>query len=255
MSHLLATTLVTTRMALAPLLNRVGGSLVTSNHSSANFLPEKGSGAKGTARFRGRFVSGGEGPVSAGNIANLITVIRIGIAPLVLWWMLLDNGDGGLWRWLAAGLFVLAISSDGIDGMLARRRNLITSSGILLDPVADKALTGAAFIGLAVLSELPWWVVIVVLGRELGITVFRLAVAKRRIIPASRGGKAKTFSQALALGLWLMPLWTVAGQWVVWMNNAVMAIAVGLTVITGIDYLIRALRGDSLTGSAHQARS
>ena len=210
--------------------------------------PETGSGAKGTARFRGRVVSGGEGPVSAGNLANLITIVRIGIAPLVLWWMLLDNGDGGVWRWLAAAAFVLAISTDGIDGMLARRRNLITSSGILLDPVADKALTGAAFIGLALLAELPWWVVIVVLGRELGITVFRFVVAKRRIIPASRGGKAKTFSQGLALGLWLLPTWTVFGDWVLVMNNAVMGIAVVLTIATGIDYLVRALRGDSLTG-------
>jgi len=223
---------------------------VSSEHSGDT--PERGSGAKGAARFRGRVVSGGDGPVSAGNLANVITIIRITIAPLVLWWMLLDNGEGGLWRWLAAAAFVLAISTDGIDGMLARRRNLITSSGILLDPVADKALTGAAFIGLALLSELPWWVVIVVLGRELGITVFRLIVAKRRIIPASRGGKAKTFSQALALGLWLLPTWTVLGDWVAVMNTAVMGIAVVLTVATGIDYLVRALRGDPLTGTNEQ---
>ena len=220
---------------------------MSSEHSGGT--PERGSGAKGTARFRGRVVSGGDGPVSAGNLANVITIIRITIAPLVLWWMLLDNGEGGLWRWLAAAAFVLAISTDGIDGMLARRRNLITSSGILLDPVADKALTGAAFIGLALLSELPWWVVVVVLGRELGITIFRLIVAKRRIIPASRGGKAKTFSQALALGLWLLPTWTVLGEWVAVMNTAVMGIAVVLTVATGIDYLVRALRGDPLTGT------
>ena len=227
---------------------------MTSEHSAArapgDHTPARGSGAKGTARFRGRFLSGGEGPVSAGNIANVITVIRIGIAPLVLWWMLIDGGEGGLWRWLAAALFALAITTDGIDGMLARKRNLVTSSGILLDPVADKALTGAAFIGLALLAELPWWVAIVVLGREIGITVFRLVVARRRIIPASRGGKAKTFSQAVALGLWLMPLWAVAGEWIIWLNTTVMAIAVGLTVLTGIDYLIRGLRGDPLTGKS-----
>jgi len=211
--------------------------------------PETGSGAKGTARFRGRVVSSGEGPVSAGNLANIITVIRIGFAPLVLWWLLLDDGQWGVWRWVAAAVFVLAISSDGIDGALARRRNLVTSSGILLDPVADKALTGVAFVGLALLAELPWWVVIVVLGRELGITVFRLVVAKTRIIPASRGGKAKTVSQALALTSWLAPTWLFFGEWVFVFNDVLMTIAVVLTVATGLDYLIRALRGDRLTGA------
>ncbi|AVG24336.1 CDP-diacylglycerol--glycerol-3-phosphate 3-phosphatidyltransferase-like protein [Pontimonas salivibrio] len=210
--------------------------------------PHTGSGAKGTARFRGRVVSAGDGPVSAGNLANIITVIRIGFAPLVLWWLLLDDGQWGVWRWAAAAVFILAISSDGIDGALARRRNLVTSSGILLDPVADKALTGVAFVGLALLAELPWWVVIVVLGRELGITVFRLVVANTRIIPASRGGKAKTVSQAVALTSWLAPTWLLFGDWVFVLNDVLMIIAVALTVVTGLDYLIRALRGDRLTG-------
>ncbi|MDR9396959.1 CDP-diacylglycerol--glycerol-3-phosphate 3-phosphatidyltransferase [Pontimonas sp.] len=209
---------------------------------------DTGSGARGAARFRGRVLAGGDGPVSAGNLANIITVIRIGFAPLVLWWLLIDDGQWGLWRWLAAAVFVIAISTDGIDGALARRRNLVTSSGVLLDPVADKALTGAAFVGLALLAELPWWVVIVVLGRELGITVFRLLVAQNRIIPASRGGKAKTISQAVALGFWLAPTWLILGDWIFVVNDALMVVAVALTVITGLDYLIRALRGDRLTG-------
>lgn len=210
--------------------------------NGAQHSPARGSGARGVARFRGRFVSPGEGPVSAGNLANLITLVRIAMAPLVLWWLLVDGGQGGLWRWLAAGLFILAISTDGLDGALARRRNLVTNSGILLDPVADKALTGAAFVGLAVLTELPWWVVVVVLGREVAVTVFRLVVAKKRIIPASRGGKAKTLSQAIALGMWLTPLWVVVGDWVVVVNNALMTVAVALTVITGVDYFVRGLR-------------
>lgn len=204
--------------------------------------PVRGSGARGVARFRGRFVSRGEGPVSAGNLANLITLIRIAMAPLVLWWLLADGGDWGLLRWFAAVLFVLAMSTDGLDGALARRRNLVTNSGILLDPVADKALTGAAFVGLALVAELPWWVVIVVLGREVAVTVFRLIVATKRIIPASRGGKAKTLSQALALGMWLTPWWVLVGEWVFILNNALMAVAVALTVLTGIDYFVRGLR-------------
>jgi CDP-diacylglycerol--glycerol-3-phosphate 3-phosphatidyltransferase len=196
---------------------------------------------RGAERFRGRVISDGDGPVSEGNLANIITVIRIALAPLVLWLMVLDDGEWGVWRVVAAALFVLAISSDGVDGALARRRNLITRSGILLDPVADKALTGAAFVGLAWLSELPWWVVVVVLGRELLITLFRLWMLPRRVIPASRGGKAKTLSQALALSSWLLPLWLYLGEWVFVLNDWLMGLAVVLTVVTGVDYLVRGL--------------
>ena len=196
---------------------------------------------QGAERFRGRVISGGDGPVSAGNLANIITVIRILIAPIVLWLMVLDAGELGLWRFVAAGLFVLAISTDGIDGAIARRRNLITNSGILLDPVADKALTGAAFIGLSWLAELPWWVVIVVLGREVLITLFRMIMIPKRVIPASRGGKAKTLSQAIALASWLTPLWVYWGDWVSVVNDWLMGLAVVLTVVTGVDYLIRGL--------------
>ena len=193
----------------------------------------------GGAGFRGRVVAAGDGPVSIGNIANIITVARIAIAPLVLWLILLDDGDWGIWRLVAAVLFIAAISTDGVDGMLARKRNLITTSGILMDPIADKALTGAAFIGLALVAELPWWIVIVVLGRELLITVFRLVVAKRQVIPASRGGKLKTLSQAIALGFWLTPAWVVVGEWILVVNWILMGAVVVLTVATGIDYLVR----------------
>ena len=196
----------------------------------------------GGAGFRGRVVAAGDGPVSIGNIANIITVARIAIAPLVLWLILLDDGDWGIWRLVAAVLFIAAISTDGVDGMLARKRNLITTSGILMDPIADKALTGAAFIGLGLVAELPWWIVIVVLGRELLITVFRLVVAKRQVIPASRGGKAKTLSQAVTLGFWLTPSWLVLGEWIFTLNDVLMLITVVLTVATGLDYLVRGLR-------------
>jgi CDP-diacylglycerol--glycerol-3-phosphate 3-phosphatidyltransferase len=192
--------------------------------------------------FRGRVIAGGEGPVSAGNLANLITVLRIAMAPVVLWLLIVDGGEWGTWRIIAAVLFLLAISTDGVDGALARRRNLITNAGIILDPVADKALTGAAFIGLALVAELPWWVVAAVLGREILITVFRLIMLPKRVIPASRGGKAKTLSQAIALGSWLTPTWLVLGEWVLVLNDWLMGIAVVLTVITGIDYLVRGAR-------------
>ena len=192
--------------------------------------------------FRGRVIAGGEGPVSTGNLANVITVLRIAMAPVVLWLLIVDDGEWGAWRIVAALLFLFAISTDGVDGSLARRRNLITNAGIILDPVADKALTGAAFIGLALLAELPWWVVIVVLGREILITLFRLIMLPKRVIPASRGGKAKTLSQAIALGSWLTPTWLVLGEWVLVLNDYLMGIAVVLTVVTGVDYLVRGVR-------------
>jgi CDP-diacylglycerol--glycerol-3-phosphate 3-phosphatidyltransferase len=202
----------------------------------------------GRSRFRGRVARGGEGPVSVGNIANIITILRILVAPVVVWLIVVvDAGNWGVWRFVAAALFIAAISTDGVDGALARKRNLITTSGVLMDPIADKALTGAAFVSLALVAELPWWVVIVILGREVVITAFRLAVIKKKVIPASRGGKAKTISQAIALGFWLTPTWIVVGDWVLVLNWSLMAVVVVLTVATGLDYLIRGLRGGDKT--------
>jgi len=131
-----------------------------------------------------------------------------------------------------------------VDGSLARSRNLVTNVGIILDPIADKVLTGAALIMLSVLGELWWWVTIVILVRELGITAFRFAVLRTRVIPASRGGKLKTIVQSVAISLFLVPLNTLLGDWVLWVNWIVMGAALVLTVVTGIDYLWQAWRGN-----------
>jgi CDP-diacylglycerol--glycerol-3-phosphate 3-phosphatidyltransferase len=191
--------------------------------------------------FRGRVARSGEGPVSAGNLANIITVLRILAAPILLWLVVLDDGAWGAWRVLAALLFIVAIATDGLDGAIARKRNLVTTSGVLMDPIADKALTGAAFIALAIVGELPWWVVIVIIGREVLITAFRFAVLRHRVVPASRGGKAKTLSQAIALGFWLTPSWLIVGDWILTLNQVLMGVALVLTVATGVDYLVRGL--------------
>lgn len=192
--------------------------------------------------MKGRVASAGDSPASNGNLANIITVARILLAPVFVWLLIADNGEHGPLRWAAAALFILAIATDGVDGSLARSRNLVTNVGIILDPIADKVLTGAALIMLSVLGELWWWVTIVILVRELGITAFRFAVLRKRIIPASRGGKLKTIAQSIAISLFLVPLWTVLGDWVLWVNWSVMAIALVLTVVTGADYLIQARR-------------
>lgn len=176
-------------------------------------------------------------------LPNAITIVRIGCVPVFLWMLLADAGALGALRWWAAAIFIVAIATDGIDGHLARKHNLVSDAGKLLDPIADKALTGAAFIGLSVLAELPWWITILVLVRELGITVHRLVVASDHVVAAAWMGKLKTLAQGVALSLALLPLAPVLGEWVIWANIVTMAIAVILTVASGIDYVIAEARG------------
>lgn len=176
------------------------------------------------------------------NLPNAITVVRILLAPIFFWLLLADGGEDGGLRIAAALLFIVAIATDGIDGHIARSRGLVTDLGKLLDPIADKVLTGAALVGLSIRLELPWWVTVVILVREIGITVFRMAVLSDRVIPASRGGKLKTIVQSVAISLALLPLWTFLGEWVHWLNGITMTAALVLTVLTGIDYLAAAAR-------------
>ncbi|WP_150308711.1 CDP-diacylglycerol--glycerol-3-phosphate 3-phosphatidyltransferase [Planctomonas psychrotolerans] len=187
-------------------------------------------------------MSKGDTPASDGNIANLITVARILLAPVFIALLLADDGANGPLRYVAAALFIVAIATDGVDGMIARRQNLVTDSGKLLDPIADKVLTGSALILLSVLGELPWWVTALILVRELGITVYRFVVLSDRVVPASRGGKLKTIAQSVAISVALVPLWEVFGDGIHIVNTVLMSIAVVLTVATGIDYLVQAAR-------------
>lgn len=197
--------------------------------------------------FRGRVVAKGDSQVSNGNIANLITVARIAVAPLCVWLVLEDAGDHGVWRFVAAALFVAAIATDGVDGALARKRNLVTNSGILLDPIADKILIGGALVALALVGELPWWVVAVIVVRELGITVFRFAMLRTRVIPASPGGKLKTVLQAIAVSSWLVPSWVLLGDWVFTLNWVLMGGVLAITVWTGFVYIWQGVRAPATT--------
>jgi CDP-diacylglycerol---glycerol-3-phosphate 3-phosphatidyltransferase len=194
--------------------------------------------------MKGRVASHGDTPASSGNIANIVTVVRILLVPVFIWLLFLDGGQNGVWRYLAAAMFILAIATDGVDGKLARGRNLVTNLGIILDPIADKLLIGGALVSLSILGELWWWVTIVILVRELGITAFRFVVIKKRVIPASRGGKLKTVFQSVAISLFLVPFDSLAPfhPWVLWIDWVAMAIALALTVLTGIDYLVQAWR-------------
>lgn len=184
-------------------------------------------------------------PVSNWNLPNIITISRIVATPFFLWVLLADEGRMGALRWIAAAFFVIAIATDAWDGYLARSRNLITNLGKLLDPIADKVLTGTALIGLAILGELPWWVTAVVLVREIGITVHRLMIASEVVVAADWMGKLKTVAQSVAITLALLPLASFAGVVGVvftWVNIATMSVAVALTVASGIDYVIAFLR-------------
>ncbi|MFQ6331444.1 MULTISPECIES: CDP-diacylglycerol--glycerol-3-phosphate 3-phosphatidyltransferase [unclassified Nocardia] len=172
------------------------------------------------------------------NIANVLTMMRIALVPLFVLALFAAGGHQTGWRIAAAALFGLAAITDRFDGQLARKYGLVTDFGKLADPIADKALIGSAVIGLSVLGDLAWWITLVICGREIGVTLLRLAVVRRGVIPAGRGGKLKTLMQSVAIAVLLLPLaggFATAGM-------ALMYVAVALTVLTGLDYVGQAAR-------------
>nr|WP_083852989.1 CDP-diacylglycerol--glycerol-3-phosphate 3-phosphatidyltransferase [Saccharomonospora glauca] len=179
------------------------------------------------------------------NVANVLTMVRLVLVPVFVVALFLGDTPGGAewfdvspWRYVATAVFALAAVTDRLDGWLARRYDLVTDFGKIVDPIADKALIGAALLGLSVLGELPWWITVVILGREAAVTALRFWVIRHGVIPASKGGKAKTLTQVVAIGLVLLPLPSQAEP-VVW---GLLGLAVLLTLGTGVDYLVRAVR-------------
>jgi CDP-diacylglycerol---glycerol-3-phosphate 3-phosphatidyltransferase len=181
------------------------------------------------------------------NLPNALTTLRIIMVPIFGWALLIDGGDSVLWRTVAWAIFAAAMVTDKIDGDIARSRNLVTDFGKIADPIADKALTGMAFVGLSIIGELWWWVTVIVLLREWGITLLRIWVIRYGVMAAGSGGKMKTVLQTLALGLFILPLkqldgaWGTVGDIVWWVAALLMAAAVTLTVVTGADYVVKAL--------------
>jgi len=212
--------------------------------SQSDPMPEQSSDPTPTRSnpLRGRVVSAGVTPASLGNIANIVTVARILLAPVFVWLMVLDGDQLGVWRWVAGALFIVSIATDSVDGFLARSRNLVTDFGKLVDPIADKILVGSALVALSIVGELWWWVTIVILVREFGITIFRFLMLRDHVIPAGVLGKIKTVVQAIAVSFALVPLWTVLGDWVLWINWTLMGAALVLTVVSGVQYLWDAWR-------------
>ena len=183
----------------------------------------------------------GDSPVSPWNVANIITIGRILFAPIFVWLIAMD--PTGPWRWLALVLFIAATALDGLDGYLARSRNLGTPLGVLLDPIADKVLIGAGLIVLSAINELPWWITVLILVREFGITVYRMAIVHREVHGASWLGKTKTFVQSFAVAFAIAPFAPLIGDWINWVNITLMVAAVVLTVWSGIEYVWKAIRG------------
>lgn len=170
------------------------------------------------------------------NLPNVLTMARIALVPVFAYLLLAQEGKDSAYRIAAAVVFVIASITDFLDGYLARKRNLVTTFGKVADPIADKALTGVALIGLSYLGELPWWVTVIILGREIMVTALRFWVIKHGVISASRGGKAKTVSQMIAIVAFLLPNVPDTLQW------TLMGIALLLTILTGLDYIRRALQ-------------
>ncbi|HJA04519.1 MAG TPA: CDP-diacylglycerol--glycerol-3-phosphate 3-phosphatidyltransferase [Candidatus Microbacterium stercoravium] len=180
-------------------------------------------------------------------LPNAITIARIPLA-VVFFVLLLVGGTYGeanpAVRWVAAALFIVAISTDWVDGFLARKYEIVSDFGKLWDPIADKLLTGLAFVGLAVLSEMPWWMVIVIFAREWGITVHRLVVRRSHDVAAAWLGKIKTAAQGVVLAWALLPLGAVFGE-AVWTTGTEIGlwVVLVLTIVSGIDYIAAQARG------------
>jgi len=164
---------------------------------------------------------------------NFITVMRLVFVPVGAYTLFKNGGDDTTWQYISWVVFFTLGMSDVLDGKLARSRNTITEFGKFLDPVADKVMIGTAMISLSILGRMPWWMTIVILAREIGITIFRLSVIKRGVIPANKGGKIKAMMQGFGVGFYVLPL----SSSLYWFRDGFMYIAIVLTVVTGAYYV------------------
>ncbi|NMO33972.1 CDP-diacylglycerol--glycerol-3-phosphate 3-phosphatidyltransferase [Streptomyces sp. GMY01] len=221
----------------------LGTARLGSGDSGASKAASRPAGGGAPQQDGGRTPRGGKitaaavNQASVWNVANLLTMLRLLLVPGFVALMLADGGYDPAWRSFAWAAFAIAMITDLFDGHLARTYNLVTDFGKIADPIADKAIMGAALICLSGLGDLPWWVTGVILGRELGITLLRFLVIRYGVIPASRGGKLKTLTQGVAVGMYVLAL----TGWLATLRFWVMAAAVVLTVVTGLDYVRQAI--------------
>lgn len=191
---------------------------------------------------------------SAWNLPNALTTLRLVMVPLFAWLLLRAEGTDAASRVGAVVVFVVAMFTDYVDGKIARERGLVTSFGKIVDPIADKALIGTALIGLSLLDQVPWWVTVVILLREIGVTLLRFVVIRHGVMPAGRGGKTKTVLQTVTLVLLMLPLPESSS----WLTTTLLAATVVVTVATGVDYVASAVtmrRGSERTAAKRAARA
>lgn len=172
------------------------------------------------------------------NLPNSLTVFRILALPFCAWALFVNGGDDPTWRIIAWTSFFIVGVTDVLDGKLARSRNQVSAFGAILDPIADKAFIATALISLSILDRIPWWVTILILTREVGVTILRFAVIKREIISASKGGKFKTLIQNFSVGFYMLPL----PEQLFLPRDLLLGLAMLLTITTGISYFRSALR-------------
>jgi CDP-diacylglycerol--glycerol-3-phosphate 3-phosphatidyltransferase len=176
------------------------------------------------------------------NLPNALTIARILALPFCAWALFKNGGNDPDWQIIAWCMFFVVGMTDVLDGRIARKRNQISSFGTLVDPIADKAFIATALIGLSILERMPWWVTIVILAREVGITILRLAVIKRGIIAASKGGKIKSLLQNFSVGFYMLPL----PEYLFVPRDILLGLAIVLTMTSGYEYVrdvIKAGRG------------
>jgi len=171
------------------------------------------------------------------NLPNALTIFRILALPFCAWALFKEGGEDPTWQIIAWTSFFLLGLTDILDGRIARKRNQVSSFGAILDPIADKAFIGTALIGLSILGKLPWWVTAIILFREVGITILRLAVIKRQVIAANRGGKIKSLLQNFSVGFYILPL----PESLYLPRDILLGLAIVITLTTGLDYLRSAL--------------
>ncbi|QNP65641.1 CDP-diacylglycerol--glycerol-3-phosphate 3-phosphatidyltransferase [Streptomyces genisteinicus] len=200
-------------------------------------VPASAAGGTGRPAPGGKLGAAAVNQASLWNIANILTMIRLVLVPAFVVLLLQDGGYDPAWRAWAWAAFAVAMITDIFDGHLARTYNLVTDFGKIADPIADKAIMAAGLVCLSALGDLPWWVTAVILFRELAITLMRFWVIRHGVIPASRGGKMKTLAQGTAVGMYVLALTGPLATLRFW----VMAVAVVLTVATGLDYVRQAV--------------
>lgn len=167
------------------------------------------------------------------NLPNSLTIFRILALPFCAWALFKEGGDDPTWQIIAWTSFFLVGLTDILDGRIARKRNQVSSFGAILDPIADKAFIGTALVGLSILGKIPWWVTALILFREIGITIFRLAIVNRKVISANRGGKIKSLLQNFSVGFYILPL----PESLYLPRDILLGVAIVLTIATGLDYL------------------